>query len=494
MTSPFRETAEAQSARFRERGWWRNETWLDDLGRAAMRQPDRSAIFAHRALSRDDVRRSYAELRDWVDRFAGALLALGVERRQIVAVQLPNWWQFNAVAPACARIGAIVAPIPVDYRSRELAFILQRTEAPLYIGPAAWMGFSHRDMLREIAATTPSLRWRALVGLDGEAGAGELDFDAHFNLSRDERHPPEELDRLAPSADDVCLVMYTSGTSGEPKGVVHSYNTLYAATRALAETMGLGGHDVIGSPSPVTGLAGFFYNFLVPLYAGGSAVYCDVADPDRLLTLAEEQGVTLLYAVPAQLLALIQAQERLRKKTAALKGVVTGSAPIPPALIRSVREVFGVRLHALWGMTECGGVTFTRQDDPEDWPANSDGSPISWMEIKIVPAEGEDSAGLPAGTGRLLVRGAMNEASKASEANEANEPRTRTVRAASYNCNEGRRAHRSFFRTRSVVTCSSTASWRALSIPRGRCLRSRRRDSKSTAKAMARSRRWRHTT
>ncbi len=425
MEERFPELGRAQITRFHERGWWRDETWLDDLRRAVSFGPDRAAIVFERALARDQRVMSYADLQRRVDHFAAALLELGVRRGEIVAVQLPNWWQFNALLLACARIGAIAAPLAVDYRGHELAFILQRTEAPLYIGPAEWMGFSHRDMMRDIAKTTPSLRKRVLIGLNaaserGEqeepSDPGELDFDDHFvcahqrspHEKNSECHSNNELERSAPNPDDVFLIMYTSGTTGEPKGVVHSYNTLWAATRALVETMELGRDDVIGSPSPMTGLAGFFYNFLVPLYVGGAAVYCDIADPDRLLGLAEKYGVTLMYAVPSHLLGIIQAQERLHKKTRALKGIVTGSAPIAPTLIRSVQESFGVRLHALWGMTECGGVTFTRLHDPPDWPANSDGSTVPWMEFKIDvdSVAADERATLPEGTGRLLVRGA----------------------------------------------------------------------------------------
>ncbi|HEX3478852.1 MAG TPA: AMP-binding protein [Kofleriaceae bacterium] len=389
--------ARLHGERYRRHGWWRDTTFVDDLRAAAARTPDRPAIIAARSFARDVTTVSYAELARHVDRFAAGLVELGVARDDIVAVQLPNWWQFSALALACARIGAVIAPIPVDYRRREVEFVLSRTAAGVYIGPAAWLGFSHQGLMRELAPALPALRHRVLIGA-GEPEPGELDFEAQFSADHAGRHPPAELDRRAPGADDVFLVMYTSGTTGEPKGVVHSYNTLYAITRAVTETAALGAGDVVTTPSGVTGMIGFLYDFLVPVHTGATAVFADLGDPDRGLELIERHAVSFLYAIPNYVSALIDAQRRRPRRIAALRTVVTGSAAIPPHLIGLARDVLGVRVQTLWGMTEVGGTTFTWPDDPPDWPAHSDGRPIEWMEIDIA-----DEAD---GVGRLRVRGA----------------------------------------------------------------------------------------
>jgi len=391
--------ARLHGAGYRERGWWRDTTLLDDLRAAVARTPDKPAIVAARSFARDVTTISYAELARHVDRFAAGLVELGIGREDIVAVQLPNWWQYNALALACARIGAVIAPIPVDYRRREVEFVLSRTEATVYIGPSLWLGFSHVDLLRELAPALPMLRHRIHLAAGPGLHEPELDFDAFFSADHLQRHPPAELDRRAPGADDVFLVMYTSGTTGEPKGVVHSYNTLYAITRAVTETAALGAGDIVTTPSGLTGFVGFLYDFLVPLQSGATTVYADLGDPDRGLQLIEQHGVSFVYAIPTYVLGLIDAQRRRPRRIDALQLVVTGSAPVPPHLIGAAREVLGVRVQTLWGMTETGGVTFTGPDDPPDWPAQSDGRTIAWMEIQIA----EEAAD---GTGRLRVRGA----------------------------------------------------------------------------------------
>jgi cyclohexanecarboxylate-CoA ligase len=391
--------ARQHGARYRERSWWRDTTILDDLRAAAARTPDKPAIIAARSFARDVTTISYAQLCGHVDRFAAGLVELGVGREDIVAVQLPNWWQYSALALACARIGAVVAPIPVDYRRREVEFVLSRTEAGVYIGASSWLGFSHQGMVRELAPALPALRHRLHLGAGGSLEGPELDFDAFFAQDHLRHHPPAELDRRAPGADDAILVMYTSGTTGEPKGVVHSCNTLYAITRAMIESASLGADDVITSPGGMTGLAGFLYNCLVPLQSGATAAYADLGDPDGGLQLIARHAVSFLYAIPTYVLGLVEAQRRRPVRLPALRLVVTGSAPVPPHLIGAVRDALGVRVLALWGMTENGGVTFTWPDDPADWPTQSDGRPIEWMEIQITERAAD-------GTGRLKVRGA----------------------------------------------------------------------------------------
>ncbi|HSP79873.1 MAG TPA: AMP-binding protein, partial [Myxococcaceae bacterium] len=392
---------------WRQKGWWRDETVVDDLRRAIRAHPEKTAIVAVRHFAKEVTRLSYAELGARMERFAGALLELGVGREEIVAVQLPNWWQFPALALACARVGAVIAPIPPDYRRREVEFILERTEASVYIGPDTWLGFSHRNMLRELAPTLPSLRHRVFIGAGGELLDGELDFDAHFVVPRwEERHPAAELDERTARADDVFNVLYTSGTTGEPKGVFHSHNTNYAITRALSDTLSLGAGEVVSLPSILTASSGFTYHFLMPVLLGATAVYLDVADPDLHLRLIEEHGISFMYGIPTYILNMIAAQRRRQRSTGSLRRLATGSTPVPPHLIAAVREVFGIRLHTLWGMTENGAVTLTRDEDPPDWPASSDGRPVEWMEFKLAPATAEDGTPSPDGAGRLLVRGA----------------------------------------------------------------------------------------
>jgi cyclohexanecarboxylate-CoA ligase len=365
-------------------GWWRQTTVLDDLRTAAGRHPDRPAIVAYGADAVETV--TFAELAALVERIAAGLLALGVRRGDVVSVQLPNCWQFTALCLACARAGAVVHPVLPIMRRREVEFMVRRTGARVYVAPAEG---PYAEILDEVRAVVGSLEH--IVLLDGGVRAGALDFRAHF---LDTDWDTGGLDGQEARAGDLAQVMFTSGTTGEPKGVMHSHNTLYALTRAESESLGLTGDDVITMGSPMTHQAGYAYCFLMPMLLGATAVYQYAWDPALMLRLVEEQGATFAMGATTFLVDAIEEQRRAPRDLSSLRVFACGGSPIPPLVVERAGEVLGVRVHALWGMTENGTVTITRPEDPPDRAAMSDGRPVDWMRVRI--AEG----------GRLQVRGA----------------------------------------------------------------------------------------
>jgi cyclohexanecarboxylate-CoA ligase len=399
---------------FRAEGRWRDETFLDDLRAAARRRPERAALICCHADGRGPETITYADLADLVDRLAAALVGLGVRRGDVVTLQLPNSWQLVALCLACVRAGAVPGPVVPIMRRREVEFMTRLTASPVYVARAAFRGFSYAGMSAEVAAAVPTLRHRVL--LDGADVDGALDFDRDLlGVDRPPDHPPGELDALESGPDDPAQVMFTSGTTGEPKGVVHTNNTLYAMNRAQADVLRLSPDEVTAMGSPTTHQAGYTWNFLMPLLLGGTSVHVDAWDPDLMLRIIEEHRVTFFMGAPTFLADLIEAQRRSPRDLSALETFATGSAPIPPVVVERARDVLGCRVYALWGMTENGCVTITRPDQPPLRAAESDGSAVPGMRVRIAPDPGVASGvapGVPSGVatgggvGRLQVRGA----------------------------------------------------------------------------------------
>jgi cyclohexanecarboxylate-CoA ligase len=407
---------------FKGRGWWRSETVLDDLRAAAARHPGKAAIVAYRAGGGPPQTLTFAELSAATERIAGALAALGVGRGDIVAVQLPNCWQYTALCLACARVGAAVNPLLTILRRREVEFMMRRTGARVCVTPVELRGFSHARMLAEVQAVVPTLahvllldtshgafvkNYQSLAAAAGGPGPERspgpvLDFGQFCLGHAWERKPRPGLAEAAP--DDLAQVMFTSGTTGEPKGVMHSHNTLYSLTRAESQSLRLTGEDVITMGSPMTHQAGYAYCFLMPMLLGATAVYQDVWDPALMLRLVEEQRVTFAMGATTFLADAISEQSRAPRDLSSLRVFACGGSPIPPSVVERAGQVLGVRVHALWGMTENGTVTITRPDDPPEHAAVSDGRPVEWMEARITGPGG--SAVAPGETGRLQVRGA----------------------------------------------------------------------------------------
>jgi cyclohexanecarboxylate-CoA ligase len=396
----------AEAKEYRRRGWWRDETFVSDLRRWAAEAPDRRALVSHfrepEAHGGPDLDLTWAELAGRVDRCAGGLLELGVGRGDVVVVQLINTWQAAVTILATARVGAVVAPVLAVATREELEPILRQTGARVYVVLEAFRGLPLAETAAELRREVPTLEHVVVLGDAGRTGA--VDFDRLLVDSPwEERYPPPALDRLAPGPDDPWQLLFTSGTTGEAKGVLHSHNTLYAVARASCEPIGLGRDDVATSPMAVTHQAGFTHGLVMPLLVGAGMVFADTFDADDLLDLMERTQVSFVYVTPDLTRELVERQ-RERPRRLRLHTWATGSAPVASDLPTLFREVMGVRLHALWGMTENGAVTVTRPDDPDDWAADSDGRPVPWMEVRVADDAGDEVA--EGAVGRLLVRGA----------------------------------------------------------------------------------------
>ncbi len=381
---------------YRRSGRWRDRTFLDDLRRGVLGHPGRTAVVA-RDVAEDTTRvLDYSELEQLTDRCAAGFVELGLVPGDVVAVQLSNRWELAPLVLGCVRAGLLLCPLVPEYRERELEHMLRLTEARMLITMPEWKGVPLAGIGLRLVGELPSLEH---VAVADAAPPGALDLRTHFfDTPWAEKHG---LDGLELGPDDPFLVLFTSGTTGEPKGAVHTQNTLYAPIGAEAEVYGLDEGLVMTVASIYTHYSGLVQGMLMPLTVGGTMAFQDTWAGSDLLDLIERHGVTFVYSTPTYVLDLLDAQRARPRDTTALRHIVTGSAPVPPHLIDEVREAFGIRLHALWGMTENGPVTMTRPADPEDWAAHSDGRPFEGMEVRITPVRGRPEAD----GGRLWVRG-----------------------------------------------------------------------------------------
>jgi cyclohexanecarboxylate-CoA ligase len=385
-----------QAERYRALGWWRDHTFLDDLRAHAAGRPDHPAVIAYEG-GRLAHNISYARLAVLVERFAGALAELGVGPGDVVAIYLPNWWLLGPMYLACARVGAIAAPAQMEYRSREVGYILQASGAKVCVSADVFDGVDFAG--RVVDTAPPTLKHRVVVGGDASR-TGALDFTSFFMDTAWERDRPAPA--TAVGGDDPALLVFTSGTTGRPKGVLHSLNTIWAAGNSLSVPYGLTSADVISIPQQLTHVAGAMHGVYAPVTLGATCVMHDTkADMDLLLEMIATHRVSWVHAAPSRLGDLLAAQRAAPRDVSSVRLVSSSSAPIPQHMVDEVRQVFGVELLACWGMTETGGCTTTRPDDPPGWGAHSDGRAMPWMEVRI-GAEGDARDGI----GPLLVRGA----------------------------------------------------------------------------------------
>jgi cyclohexanecarboxylate-CoA ligase len=311
---------------------------------------------------------------------------------------LPNWWQFTALHLACLRLGAISGPLMPIFRERELAFMLGLAEAKVFVVPRSFRGFDHAAMAQGLRAGLPALQHVLVVGDS---------FETLLDTPREER---TDLLRLfagrEPAPDEVVEVQYTSGTTGEPKGVMHTSNTLMATVDAFAERLALGRDDVVLMASPMAHQTGFLYGMMMPLVLGATAVLQDIWDPRRAAAAIAAERVNFTMGATPFLADLTGVVAEGVQEVSSLRTFVSAGAPIPRALVERAGQVLEANIISAWGMTENGAVTMTRPGDPPDKTIGTDGVCLPGMEIRVVDPEGRP---LPTGAeGLLKARGAFN--------------------------------------------------------------------------------------
>lgn len=384
-------------------GHWHDRTINDDLDACVAESPDKAALTAFRGDTGVVRRLTYRETAALADRIAIGLSRLGVGRGDVVAIQLPNWWQFSLLYLACSRIGAVLNPLMPIFRERELSFMLRHGEARVLVVPKVFRGFDHEAMARGLQLSLPSLKHIVVVD-----GGGADDFDALLTVPEWEKQPgaSEILTRDRPGPDDITQLIYTSGTTGEPKGVMHSSNTLMANIIPYAARLGLGRDDTILMASPMAHQTGFMYGLMMPIMLRASAVLQDIWDPARAVDLIRRHAVTFTMASTPFLADLTRTVATSGDAVPSLRTFLCAGAPIPGPLVEQARTALGAKIVSAWGMTENGAVTLIKPDDDDQLAFTTDGCALPGVVVKIVDGDG---SALPPGTiGRLLVRACSN--------------------------------------------------------------------------------------
>lgn len=377
-------------------GFWQNRSIVDYLDDAIAAVPEKVAVSAYEVASGGHTRLTYAELGAIVERIAGGLADLGIEPGDVVAYQLPNWWQFTALHLACARIGAVTNALMPIFRHRELRFMMSLAEARAVVVPAQFRGFDYPAMIADIADDVPSLEHVFVLG-----GDGAQSFEAHF-IDRSDG----DGTRRQRGANEVTQLVYTSGTTGEPKAVMHTPNTLIGNIIPFADRVGLGADDVVLMASPMAHQTGFLYGLMMPIILQATAVLQDSWAPDVAAGIIEEERVTFTMASTPFLADLTHTPALADHDVGSLHTFLTAGAPIPRTLVQQANENLGAAIISCWGMTENGGVTMTRRDDPPEKVFETDGAPIAGMEVRVVNEGGvTEAAGVE---GRLQARGASS--------------------------------------------------------------------------------------
>ncbi|MFE9434255.1 class I adenylate-forming enzyme family protein [Streptomyces sp. NPDC006640] len=343
--------------------------------RRAHLTPDRPVLL------QGDRSLTFGALRERSERVAAGLYERGVRPGTVVAWQLPTRIETALLSFALARVGAVQTPVIPFYRDREVGFALRESKAAHFAVPGEWRGFDHTAMAHRLGARNV--------------------FEAYDDL------PDGDPAVLPPPPSDgttVRWIYWTSGTTSDPKGVLHTDRSLIAGGSCLAHALHLSADDVGSMAFPYAHIAGPDYTVMLLLYGFPAVMFEHFALPAALEEY-RRHGVTVAGGSTA-FYAMFLAEQRKRPGEPvlpALRLLAGGGAPKPPEVYHAVVREMGVQLTHGYGMTEVPMITMGAPDDTAENLATTEGRPPDGMEIRIVDAAG---APRPAGVdGDVRLRG-----------------------------------------------------------------------------------------
>ncbi|GHJ37093.1 3-phosphoshikimate 1-carboxyvinyltransferase [Streptomyces sp. TS71-3] len=405
------------------------------LRRRAQARPDGTAVVDVRS-DHDEVV-TWAQLAERVDRAAALLLGLGVRPGESVAYQLPNRVEFVVLSMACWRIGAVCCPVMPFFRERELGFVLRRSGARVLVVADAYRtrrpaeevlalaaqdrgGLAHLLVLGADgdAARLPASRGGAPAadglegdpavdglgggpaadGLGGDSAVDRLvgspavaDLGAELARVTIDR---AALDAFTPTPETTAQLLFTSGTTGEPKGVTHpTANLVRAAAMGIAH-LGLGADDVVWVPSPLAHQTGFLYGMVLAAVLGVPQVVQADYDAKRALRALDDHGVTFVQAAAPFLADLVKVVEETGHAPDALRIFVATGATVPRSLAEHASSVLGAAVCGAFGTTETCLATLAAPGDEPEQRWGSDGRALDGVDLRITDDAGQV---LPAG-------------------------------------------------------------------------------------------------
>ncbi|PYE12798.1 cyclohexanecarboxylate-CoA ligase [Williamsia limnetica] len=364
---------------FRDGGHWTDHPIGHFLTRAAQRYPMATAV------ADGDRRLTFADIDLQATRLAAALRARGVTADDVVSFQLPNCAEAVIVFQAVMKLGAVANPIVPIYRSRELRFILGQSRAKVVFIAAELRGVDVDEMYRDLAAELPDLEWIISLGETSAGGLAVTWADLMDSVSTQMVNQTRAI--APPAADDVCLLLYTSGTTADPKGALHSHNTLVYENRSMIDWFSLNETDVIFNPSPVTHVTGINCALILPFVLGAPVVLQDAWDPAvALQRIVDEHCSFMIFSTPF-LRGLLDVSESTGTPTPSIRYIVCGGADIPDALTAAATDRLGTVVR-MYGATEGPSVSTADRWDPLYLRISTDGRPMGPTELVVAGGNG----------------------------------------------------------------------------------------------------------
>jgi acyl-CoA synthetase len=377
------------AGRWTAEGFWRDETLGELLAGAIAARPE-LVVKIHSTVR--PWSGTFGDVLDGARRLAAALRARGIGPGDVVAFQLPNWVEAAMTFWAAALVGAVVTPVVHFYGPKEVGYILRRTSVRALVTAARFGRQDYLAMLEDLRQQVPDLELVAVVG-DGAVPPWAIAFD-------DLLHGEPLVAPLSVDPSSPALVAYTSGTTADPKGVVHSHRTIGFEIRQLAGMQNANPPLLVGAP--VGHGIGMLSGLLLPVWKQQPIHLIDVWDPAAVLAAMVEDNVASGSGATYFLTSLLDHPDCGAAHLALMTRIGLGGSPVPAAVTERMMAL-GISAVRSYGSTEHPSTTGSKHEEPADKRCHTDGHPLPGVELRLVDEDGRElEAGEP---GEILSRG-----------------------------------------------------------------------------------------
>jgi non-ribosomal peptide synthetase component E (peptide arylation enzyme) len=378
MIEAPRPPSQATVDEYTAKGWWGDRTFFEVIERHAREHPEREAMA--------DARRrlGYGQLWQEVKRFAEFLRRQGVQRGDVVTLQLPNRIEFPVVFFSLELIGAVANKISADFRAVEVEYILKFSKSRVYVCASQFKGFDYLAMIRSLRPKLPDLKMVLCVD-DVEA-----DDVRSFARVVDETPEIADADRVRMDPFEIMRMCFTSGTTGNPKGVLHCTNTTLCTAQIFNEGLNVTEREVMLDYLPV-GLNWGYMTLVQSVMAGARVVLMERFTAEAALETIEREKVTYIPTAPASIVMMLNSPDLTKRDLSSLRIVITGGASAAVETIKAFQAALPkAKLIELYGMLETGFHCFTRLDDDPLKVTGTVGRCVSQMGLRIIDDDGND--------------------------------------------------------------------------------------------------------
>ena len=351
----------------------------ETLDRAAIAFPNKEVICF---LSKEEERLTYTELNEKVNRLAGGLVELGIKPGDKISIWMPNHLEWIVTLFAVARIGAVLVPMDTWYKVSEAEYILNHSDSAAVITTKKFGKSDFISMLRKIKPKLPNLKHIIVIGEDVD---DTVSYKSVLTMGDNWRENQEYTDRrFQNDLDNVVFIVYTSGTTGKPKGAMLSHMNVVANAKDAASIMEISHRDRFLVPVPFSHLFGCVLGIALTIVHGASIVVMETFEPEDILKTIEKEKCTVCHGVPTMFIRELEVLKIRKYNTDSLRTGIIAGAPCPVDTMQGIMNVMKCNICIGYGLTECSLVTMTSFEDTLQQRVESVGRPLPNVEVRIV--------------------------------------------------------------------------------------------------------------